>query len=220
MAADVSPARARSIQTKHAIWAIFALMSLFVVFTREWTLLDSHSFLRQRYAPIPWLMLAHGVPGALALVLGVFQFSTRLRQRHLQLHRVLGRIYFGSALISAPVAVAVAIKLPIPTLLMASTIQALGWLMATATAVYCARIGKIQQHREWMIRGYAFAAVFVVVRVILAIPSVERMGVLGIATVVWSVIAVAAFLPSFLIAWQALAASRRALKVRTVPAAD
>lgn len=87
MAAAVSPAQARCIQTKHAIWAIFALMCLFVVFTREWTLLDSHSFLRQRYALIPWLMLAHGVPGVLALVLGVFQFSTRLRQR--QLHRVL-----------------------------------------------------------------------------------------------------------------------------------
>ena len=71
-----------------------------------------------------------------------------------------------------------------------------------------------------MIRGYAFAAVFVVVRVIVAIPSVERMGLLGIATVVWSVIAVAGFLPSFVIAWQALAASQRALKVRPAAAAD
>lgn len=43
MATAVSPAQARCIQTKHAIWAIFALMCLFVVFTREWTLLDSHS---------------------------------------------------------------------------------------------------------------------------------------------------------------------------------
>ena len=80
-------------------------------------------------------MLAHGVPGALALVLGVLQFSTRLRQRHLQLHRVLGRIYVGSVVVSAPVAIAVAIALPIPTLLMASSIQALGWLIATGTAI-------------------------------------------------------------------------------------
>ena len=68
MATAVSPAQTRFIRTKHVIWTIFALMSLFVVFTREWTLLDSHSFLRQRYARIPWLMLAHGVPGALALL--------------------------------------------------------------------------------------------------------------------------------------------------------
>ena len=219
-AASASPARLRSIQAKHVIWSIFALMSLFVLFTRDWTLLDPHSFLRQRYAPIPWLMLAHGVPGALALILGVFQFSTRLRQRHLQLHRIMGRVYVGSAIISAPVAIAVAVALPIPTLLLASSIQALGWLLATGTAIYCARIGKIQQHREWMMRGYPFAAVFVVVRVILAIPAIARMGPLGIATVVWSVIAFASFLPSFVIAWQALAASKRGVKVRPAPAAS
>jgi hypothetical protein len=53
-------------------------------------------------------MMGHGIPGALALVLGVFQFSTRLRLRFLKLHRILLRVYVGSALISAPLAIAVA----------------------------------------------------------------------------------------------------------------
>ena len=202
------------------MWIVFAVMALYVLLTRDRTLLDAHSFLRQRYAPIPWLMLAHGVPGALALFLGVFQFSSRLRQRYLQLHRVLGRIYVGSAVISAPVAIAVAIALPLPTLLMASLIQAVGWLTTTATALYCVRTGRIQQHREWMMRSYPFAAVFIIARVILAIPAIERMGPLGIATVVWSVIATACFLPSFVIAWHALAASRRVVKVRATATAD
>jgi hypothetical protein len=52
-----------------------------------------------------------------------------------------------------------------------------------------------------MIRSYPFAAVFVVVRVIGAIPAIERMGLIGVATVVWTAIAVACFLPSFVIAW-------------------
>jgi len=194
-------------------------MTLFVLLTRDRTLLDAHSFLRQRYAPIPWLMLAHGVPGALALFLGVFQFSSRLRRRYLQLHRVMGRIYVGSVAISAPVAIVVSISLPIPTLTMASVIQAVGWLMTTATALYCVRTGRIQQHREWMMRSYPFAAMFVVVRVILAIPAIERTGPLGIASVVWSVLAFACFLPSFVIAWQALAASRRAARVRPMATA-
>jgi len=184
-------------------------MTLFVALTRDRTLLDAHSFLRQRYAPIPWLMLAHGIPGALALFLAFFQFSTRFRQRHLQLHRVMGRVYVACALISAPVAIAVAVALPVPTLLMASVIQAFGWLVTIATALYCVRTGRIQQHREWMMRSYPFAAVFVVVRVILSIPAIQRMGPLGIANVVWSVIAVACFLPSFVIAWQQLAATPR-----------
>jgi len=205
----------RNFQAKHAMWVVFGLMTLYVLATRDRTLLDSHSFLRQRYAAIPWLMFAHGIPGALALFLGVFQFSSRLRQRYLQIHRVLGRIYVGCVAISAPVAIAVALARPTMTLTPAATIQAVGWLMTTATALYCVRTGRIQQHREWMMRSYPFAMVFVVVRVILAIPAIARMGELGVATVVWSVIATACFLPSFVIAWQALAASRRVVKVRS-----
>jgi uncharacterized membrane protein len=197
------------------MWVVFGLMTLYVLATRDRTLLNSHSFLRQRYAAIPWLMLAHGIPGALALFLGVFQFSSRLRQRYPKVHRVMGRIYVGCVVISAPVAIAVGLSLPIMTLLLANVIQAFGWLTTTATALYCVRTGRIQQHREWMMRSYPFAMVFVVVRVIIAIPAIARMGELGIATVVWSVIATACFLPSFVIAWQALAATRRVARART-----
>lgn len=216
--APATAVRGNSIKSKHVLWVIFGLMTLFVLYQRDAQLLDANSFLRQRYAPIPLLMLAHGVAGALALFLGVFQFSSRLRQRYLQVHRVMGRIYLGCVAISAPVAVVVAVKLPIPTLTPAATIQAIGWMVCTATALYCVRTGQIQQHREWMVRGYAFAAVFVVVRVILAIPAVERMGLLGVATTVWTVLATACFLPSFVIAWQSLAANRRMMKARAAAA--
>ncbi|MBZ5528871.1 MAG: DUF2306 domain-containing protein [Acidobacteriia bacterium] len=208
-AAPNSMTRSTFLQAKHVFWTLFALMTLLVLLTRERMLLDAHSFLRQRYAPIPWLMLAHGVPGALALSLGVFQFSTRFRQRHQQLHRVMGRVYVACAIISAPVAVAVAVALPLPTLLSATVIQAFGWLVTIATALYCVRTGRIQQHREWMMRSYPFAAMFVIVRVILLIPAIERTGPLGIASVVWSVLAVSCFLPSFFIAWKSLASTRR-----------
>jgi uncharacterized membrane protein YozB (DUF420 family) len=102
---------------------------------------------------------------------------------------------------------------------MASIIQAFGWVVATATALYCVRTGRIQQHREWMIRSYPFAMVFVVVRTIIAIPAVDRMGLLGVETTVWSVIATACFLPSFILAWQGLRVNRPATKGR-VPTPD
>ncbi len=213
-AAPARITRKTSFQAKHAMWVVFGLMTLFVLLTRDRSLLEPQSFLRQRYASIPWLMFAHGIPGALALFLGVFQFSSRLRQRYLNVHRWMGRTYVGCVAISAPVAIAVAVALPIPTLLMASVIQALGWILTTATALYCVRTGRIQQHREWMMRSYPFAMVFVVVRVIIAIPPIERMGLLGLENVVWSVIAAACFLPSAVIAWQSLAATRPAAKVR------
>ena len=205
MASAAMPvSRRRAVHAKHVMFVIFGLMTVFVLLTRDMQLLDAKSFLRTRYAPIPWLMMLHGIPGALALVLGVFQFSTRLRQKYLQVHRIMGRLYVGSVLIAAPAAIKVSTTLVIPTLTMASTIQAVGWLVTTATALYCVRTGQIQQHKEWMMRSYPFAMVFVVVRTIMAIPSVARMGELGLENTVWSVIATACFLPSFVIAWQAI----------------
>ena len=38
------------------MWVVFGLMTVFVLLTRDRTLLDSHSFMRQRYTAIPWLM--------------------------------------------------------------------------------------------------------------------------------------------------------------------
>ena len=78
----------------------------------------------------------------------------------------LGRIYVGCALISAPLAVAVAASLPTSSLLMASGVHSAAWILTTATGLYCARTGRIQQHREWMIRSYPLAMVFVVARAI------------------------------------------------------
>jgi len=205
-----NPAKPRfSIRLKYLMWVVFFLMAILVIVRRDLALLDSQSFLRQRYSPIPWLMFLHGIPGALALTLGIFQFSSRLRKRHLQLHRILGRIYVGCVVISAPVAIMVAMALPIPTLLLASIIQAGGWLVCTGTALYCVRIGRIQQHREWMIRSYPFAMIFVVARAIGFIPAIDRMGIVGVEATVWGCIAVAGLLPSLIIAWQALAASHR-----------
>ena len=221
MATAANPAARRPrINVKHITFVVFGLLVLLVLFQRDLQLLDPKSFLRQRYAAVPWLMMLHGIPGALALFLGVFQFSTRLRQKHLQLHRVMGRIYVGCVAIAAPIAIKISTVLVVPTLTMASIIQAFGWMVTTATALYCVRTGRIQQHREWMFRSYPFAVVFVVVRAIMAIPAVGRMGELGLATTVWSVIATACFLPSFLIAWQNLAQSKPAVKVRSAAVTD
>ena len=215
MASGSLPATRMSFSaSKYALFLLFGILLIVTWITRDRMLLDANSFLRQRYAPLPTLMLLHGVPGTLALFLGIFQFSSRLRRRHLQVHKVMGWIYVVSVAITAPVAVIVAIKLPTPTLLPASIIQASGWLLATGTAIYCVLTGKIQQHREWMMRGYPFAMVFVFARALLAIPAISAQGINGLIPVVWSVIAVAGVLPSFVIEWQRLAAIRRNERLR------
>lgn len=201
-------------QAKYVVLAVFVVLMVVVWTTRDRMLLDSSSFLRQRYAPISLLMFLHGIPGTLALFLGIFQFSSRLRERYLQVHRAMGWVYVASVAIAAPAGALVAYVLPTVTLFPASIIQASGWLVATGTGLYCVLAGRIQQHREWMMRSYPFAAVFVVGRAIFAIPAVARTGELGVATVVWSVLAVAGVLPSFVVEWQHLSANRRTERLR------
>ena len=218
-ATTVPVGRGSRFGAKHWLFLVFGALIVLVWLTRDHLLLDPHSWLRERYAPIWWIVMLHGVPGATALFLGIFQFSSRLRQRYPKVHRVMGRIYVGCVFVAAPVAIVVAINLPIPTLLPASIIQAAGWLLATGTALYCVRTGRIQQHREWMMRGYPFAMVFVFVRAIDAIPAVAQMGLLGLEASVWGCIAVASLLPSFVIEWQKLAGVGRGARQVVAPRA-
>ena len=198
----------RSIPLKPAAFVALGLLALLVLYQRDLQLLDAGSPLRQRYAGIGWLLALHGIFGALALFIAPFQFSSRLRQRHIRVHRFMGRLYVFSVAVAAPVSIPVAVILGPSVLVMAATTQAVGWIVTTAAALYCVRTGRIQQHREWMMRSYPFAVVFLVVRAILAVPAIGRMGEVGFVSVVWSVIAAACFLPSLLIAWNDVLAAR------------
>src|SRR5438477_5530136 len=91
--APVPAPRRRALQAKYVLFLVYGLLMLVVWQTRDRFLLDRSSPLFQRYAAIPVIIWLHGLPGAIALVLGVFQFSSRLRQRYIQVHRVMGKIY-------------------------------------------------------------------------------------------------------------------------------
>jgi uncharacterized membrane protein len=199
-----------SIRAKHVFFVAFGLMTLFVFYLYETPFLDARSPVWQHVEPVKWMLLPHAVAGALALLLAPFQFSARLRKRSLRLHRILGRLYVAGVVVSAPLAVPVAIILGPPSLVMAATIQSGGWLLTTAVALYCVRKGDIRQHQEWMTRSYPFAMVFVVARAVLAVPAVSELGEVGFVSVVWSLIAVACFVPSLVISWRAIFGQRAA----------
>mgnify|MGYP003777458411 CR=1 FL=1 len=46
-------------------------------------------------------LFIHAAPGALSLLIGPFQFATRLRVRYPALHRVSGRVYMVSVVVAA-----------------------------------------------------------------------------------------------------------------------
>ncbi len=111
-------------------------------------------------------LLVHGLPGALALAIGPFQFVTRLRVRHPRLHRIAGRVYLASVVVGAVAAlVAVLYSVSGFTVRVAFSVLAAAWLYTAFRAYRTIRRGEVQQHRIWMIRNYALTFAAVMLRV-------------------------------------------------------
>jgi uncharacterized membrane protein len=109
------------------------------------------------------LLIPHTLCGVVALLAGPMQFSSRLRQRHLKLHRALGRIYVISVFIGALTGIALSAGRPgMP----GTCVQAAVWIVCTTAAFVTARNRQIARHRQWMVRSYAVTFTFVSSRVL------------------------------------------------------
>lgn len=117
----------------------------------------------------PWL-LPHGVLGGIALLLGIGQFSTRLRTRHAAVHRACGWTYAGTVLVAAPLGAVLTFR--DREIGYAASFGAAGclfaflWMLATGMALWFITRREIERHRRWMTRSFAIALVFLEVRVI------------------------------------------------------
>jgi len=199
-------ARRSKSQAKITFFIVFALATVFVTYMKNQGFFDPASPTAQHYRPALGFLLIHGFFGAIALLLGVFQLSNRMRARYLGVHRALGYVYVACVFVAAPFAIPLAAKINTPSLLAASSVQAFGWIVTTAIALYCVRTGNIVQHRRWMIRSYCLATVFTIARLIIPIPPILAMGDAGVEIVVWSTIALMMFLPNIFLDWRAIVA--------------
>jgi hypothetical protein len=151
---------------KTVLWISLGLAALFVFITSEVLLVtDYHMYHAYRLQVIAdrHLLIPHTLSGVIALLAGPMQFSSRLRQRYLKFHRVLGRIYVVSVFIGAFTGIALAWGRPgLP----GTSMQAAAWIACTTAAFITARNRQFAQHRQWMIRSYAVTFTFVSSRVL------------------------------------------------------
>lgn len=84
---------ARSFGPKHILFGILGLLTLFVIYNDERFIIDHTDPVWAYYLPVRWLLLPHGITGALALCLGASQFSTRLRQRRAAVQPLVPPLY-------------------------------------------------------------------------------------------------------------------------------
>jgi uncharacterized membrane protein len=160
-----APSSSRS-RFKTVLWIFLGLTALFVFITSEVLLVTDypmyHAYRLQVIAD-RGLLIPHTLTGIFALLIGPINFSSRIRQRHLQLHRVLGRIYVISVFIGAFTGIALAAGHPgLP----GTSMQAAAWIVCTTAAFITARNRHIIQHRQWMARSYAVTFTFVSSRVL------------------------------------------------------
>ena len=166
----LAPSSSRS-RFKTVLWIFLGLTALLVFITSEILLVADypmyHAYRLQVIAD-RHLLIPHTFCGIIALVAGPMQFSSRLRQRHLKFHRVLGRIYVISVFIGAATGVALATGRPgLP----GTSMQAAAWMVCTTAAFITARNRHIAAHRQWMVRSYAVTFTFVSSRVLNLVPA-------------------------------------------------
>ena len=146
---------------KTILWVALGLTTLFVFITSELLLITDypmyHAYRLQVIADRN-LLIPHTLASVMALLIGPIQFSSRFRQRRLQLHRILGRIYVISVFVGSFTGIALAWGRPgLP----GTSMQAAAWMVCTTAAFLSARNRQIAVHRQWMARSYAVTFTFV-----------------------------------------------------------
>ncbi len=193
---------------KYWLLGAFGLMALFVLWNNEGFLVDPSSAAWAHFGPVRLHLIPHGIGGTLALVLGATQFSSRLRRKHLRLHRLFGKLYIIGCFVLAPVAILMALKIS-PWFMTAFTIVQATTLVAFAAAAYWSiRHRNVAQHREWMVRSYAVVLVFLEGRVLMAIPAIARHGMDSVVLVNWGCFALSLVISDFALRWGSLFPSR------------
>jgi uncharacterized membrane protein len=164
----MSSAAQRASSRDHIKWIFFAVAAIgavLAVYADERFLFNSADPEWTHIAPARWLLLFHGLAGAVAFLIGPFQFSDTIRRTRIRLHRWMGRIYVGAVVIAAPMGLMVALRLEEPLTKMAIPAVAGGWLACTVMALVCVLRRNLDWHKRWMMKSYGFTLIFMVSRV-------------------------------------------------------
>ena len=182
-----------TVNAKTILFALIAVMYAYVLYNVEGFLLDKSDPEWKHIAPFQMWLLPHGLAAAFALFLGPFQFSERLRRKYVTLHKTSGYLYIAGCYIGAPLGIYIQrfeekMGTFSHSFTIATVMDAAVWVFATTMALVMIRTKRMQQHRQWMIRSFACALIFLEVRTILVF---FRLPEPAAEMVVWGCVAAA-----------------------------
>lgn len=181
-------------------WAVLACMalaiasySIAVALSPDWR----NDFVTRLFDERPARAYGHMLGGGIALAVGAFQFSRRLRTRHVGLHRALGRVYGIAVLAGGAAAIGLAVQADggLPGRAGFFVLGAL-WLLTTATAIARIRAGDRFAHERWMMRSYALCLAAVSLRILLPLSQVAGIDF----AIAYPIIAWACWVPNLAVA--------------------
>lgn len=139
------------------------------------------------FARQPGLTLLHMIPGLIFVILGPLQFVTKIRTRHINLHRWCGRIYVASGILVGVTALFLGIVIGFAgaTETAAVTFFSTLLLIFLGLAVFQIRRRQVAAHREWMIRAFALGLAVTTMRpmigILIALTGLPFSEILGIS---------------------------------------
>lgn len=125
----------------------------------------------ESYGPYYWpraaYLLPHILGGLAAIVIGPFQFWSRIRNGYPRVHRISGRVYLSAILVGGLAGLAMALTSD-RGVSYASGLFGLGiaWLSTSGMALAAIRRRNFLQHKQWMIRSYVVTFAFVSFRIV------------------------------------------------------
>ncbi len=210
--ADAVPARPSARRRFDAglwLWAMLGAATVWVLLSNEVALLLDyplyHAY-RLQMALDSRLLVPHAAFGTVALITGTLQFSSRLRQRRIELHRLMGRTYVVAVYGAAFTAFAISWDRP----LMPGTLaQGLTWIVVTTVAWVLARNGHTAVHRQWVARSYAVTFTFVSLRMLSIWPAYWNLSDPATVLVITCTTLASVLVADIIMNWRELSARRR-----------
>jgi hypothetical protein len=191
---------------KYVTFSLIALASAYVMYHNERFVVQPSNPAWQHFAPFKWWLLPHAIFGTIVLVFAPFQFSERIRQRFVKVHRVMGRLYVAGALGLAPLGAYIQYfqeRFGAPRSFTVLGIVDAAMLMgATSLAFLFAVKRKIPLHRQWATRSYAIALVFIGGRFVMGITGWETMGIEIVQAIIWACLALSVPLADVSLHWR------------------
>jgi uncharacterized membrane protein len=191
---------------KKGLWILFATFALLIglyptiyfLIDRKFGLLNSKSveLLTNTFWNIGFYM--HIIFGGIALFIGWAQFSPKMRNRRMALHRKLGKVYVVAVLLSALAGIYIGF-FATGGWVSSTGFICLGivWFYTTLKAYLYIKHGEIEQHQKMMV--YSYAACFAAVTLRIWLPILTM--VYGDFSKAYLVVAWLCWIPNLLVAY-------------------